>query len=279
MSDNDRVPVPERPERKKFNAPLWAGGVVVLGLIAVLLVNVLGHRDQLTVDNLNKPAVAAVDGGSEVYPANSELAFTENVKFGYLPAPTLSALSDGAIVAADPESAPKLLGIKDGLDSLDEASFLDKTIKAPREGTANGSPITWEQMVESLSKSTVLMPMIESTEISGPALTAVAEAGVEKSVIVRTSNPDVAKAAQGADIATLFSGDPAGVKADVLKSQGFTMVSVAAKDVDNWLDSDLEVWVNDVATKEQLSELGKKGIFGALSTNPYEIQPSAVKTD
>src|SRR5690625_6701532 len=59
------------------------------------------RSSDLTVESLNPPAVAALDGGSAVYPANSKLAFTENVKFGYLPAPTLSALSDGTIVRSE----------------------------------------------------------------------------------------------------------------------------------------------------------------------------------
>ena len=32
---NERVPVPERPEPKKFYAPLWAGGIVVLLVVGV----------------------------------------------------------------------------------------------------------------------------------------------------------------------------------------------------------------------------------------------------
>ena len=116
---NERVPVPERPEPKKFYAPLWAGGIVVLLVVGVILFNVFGSKDQLTVESLNPPAVAALDGGSAVYPANSKLAFTENVKFGYLPAPTLTALGDGTIVAANPETAAEDMGLKRGLDELD----------------------------------------------------------------------------------------------------------------------------------------------------------------
>ncbi|QZE26137.1 hypothetical protein K4X33_02255 [Brevibacterium casei] len=132
----DRIPMPEQPEPKKFNAPLWAGAVVVVGLIIVLLVNVFGDKDTLNVDDLNPPAVAALDGGSEVYPPNSELAFTENVKFGYLPAPTLTTLDDGTVVAADPETAAETLGLPDGLGGLTVDEFEDRTI-APRAKAPN----------------------------------------------------------------------------------------------------------------------------------------------
>ncbi len=279
MSTADRSPVPERPEPKKFNAPLIAGAVVVVGVIAVLLFNAFAPRETLTVDALNKPAVAAVDGGSAVYPANSKLAFTENVKFGYLPAPTLAALGDGTIVAADPKLAPELMGASGGLDELDRDSFLDQSIKAPRENTASGETITWDEAVDAFAASTVLMPLIEPTELAEKALEPIAEAKAEDSTIVRTSNPDVAEVAETAGIAAMFVGDPATVTPEDLRTQGFTMIAVDAADVDAWLDSGLEVWATGVKSKEQLTDLAKQGIFGALSTNPYSIQPSAVKTD
>lgn len=276
---NDRTPLPERPERKKFNAPLWAGAVVVIGLVVVLGVNMFGGKDHLTVDSLKQPAVAALDGGSEVYPANSKLAFTENTKFGYLPAPTLTKLDDGTVVAADPENAPKAMGIKGGLAKLDRKTFLDQTIKPPRKDTAPGEPITWDQLVDLSGGNTVLMPLIEDASVAGPALDKVAEAGDQEAVIVRTSNPEVAKVASEAEIAVMFSGDPATVKASEIENEGFTMVAVSADNLDNWFDSGLDVWATGVKDKEQLTELAKQGLFGALSTNPYTIQPSDVKTD
>ena len=90
----ERIPVPDRPAPKKFNAPLWAGAIVVLLVLGVLAMNIFGSKDQLTVDSLNPPAVGASTAVRGV-PGDSKLAFTENVKFGYLPAPTLTALGDG----------------------------------------------------------------------------------------------------------------------------------------------------------------------------------------
>ncbi|WP_309131158.1 hypothetical protein [Brevibacterium sp.] len=279
MSTADRTPVPERPEPKKFNAPLIAGAVVVIGVIVVLLFNAFAPRENLTVDALEHPAVAALDGGSAVYPANSKLAFTEDVKFGYLPAPTLAELGDGTVVAADPKLAPELMGATGGLDKLNRDTFSDLSIRSPREGNSAGEPITWDETVDSFAGTTVLMPQIEPTELADKALAPIAEAKAEKSTIVRTSNPEVAAAAKSAGIAAMFVGDFASASAEELKSQGYTMIAVDAADVDTWLDSGLEVWATGVKSKEQLTELAKKDIFGALSTNPYAIQPSAVKTD
>ncbi|HCG54705.1 MULTISPECIES: hypothetical protein [Brevibacterium] len=277
--ESERAPVPERPTPKKFNAPLWAGIIVVIAVVAVLGFNMFGSKDHLTVDSLNKPAVAALDGGSEVYPANSKLAFTENTKFGYLPAPTLSELGDGTIVAADPKTAPKEMELKDDLPSLDRDSFLDQTIKPPRKNTAPGEPITWDQMVDEMAGATVLMPLIESPEVATPVLKKIAEADIAESVIVRTDDAEVAKAASDAKVAVMFTGDYSSSSPEGLEKSGYSMVAVAPDAVSTWTESDLKVWVTGVKDEKQLKELADAGIFGALSTNPYTIQPSDVKSN
>ncbi|WP_313450898.1 hypothetical protein [Brevibacterium casei] len=275
----DRIPMPEQPEPKKFNAPLWAGAVVVVGLIIVLLVNVFGDKDTLNVDDLNPPAVAALDGGSEVYPPNSELAFTENVKFGYLPAPTLTTLDDGTVVAADPETAAETLGLPDGLGGLTVDEFEDRTIAPPREGTEPGTPMTWQQVLDAVAGSTVVVPLIPDTATAEPALAAIAKADMAASTIVRTADAEVARAAADAGIAAMFVGDPTATAEKELADQGYTMVAVDAADAGDWTDSGLGVWATGVADKKQLDDLASQGVIGALATNPYAVLPSTVKTN
>lgn len=276
---NERIPVPERPEPKKFNAPLWAGAIVVIGIVAVLLFNFLGHKDQLTVDSLNKPAVAAIEGGSDVYPENSALAFTENVKFGYLPAPSLTALADGTIVAADPETASKAMGLKKNLDVLTRDEFLDQSIAPARKDTSPGDPITWDQLVDKLGGDTVFMPEIDSAEVAGPALDTIAEAKLEDATIVRTEDAEVARAAADKGTDVMFIGDPNSTDAESLTGQGYTMIAVDAAGLARWTDSGLGVWATGVKDKKQLESLADNGAFGALSTNPYSVLPSDVKSN
>lgn len=273
----ERIPVPDRPESKKFNAPLWAGAIVVLLVAGVFAINIFGSDDQLTVDSLNPPAVGALDGGSSVYPANSKLAFTENVKFGYLPAPTLTALGDGTIVAANPETAAKDMDLKKGLDELDSADFLDQTIKPARENTSPGDPITWDQIVDEFGGDTVFMPAIDSAEVATPALKTITEAGLEDSTLVRTDDPEVARAAAEAGIDAMFTGDYTVRSAEDLDSGGYTAMAVRADDASTWAETDLAVWVTDVKDKKQLEKLADAGATGALSANPYKVLPSEVK--
>jgi len=276
---NERIPVPERPEPKKFYAPLWAGGIVALLVVGAILLNVVGPKNQLTVESLNPPAVAALDGGSAVYPADSKLAFTENVKFGYLPAPTLSALKDGTIVAADPETATADMGLEKTLDELTADEFNDATITPPRKGTKAGETITWDELVDELGGDTVFMPAIDSAEVAGPALRTVTEAELADSTIVRTDDAEVARAAADANVDAMFTGDYTASSAEDLRSAGYTAVAVKADDVSTWAESDLAVWVTDAKDKTQLEKLTDAGATGSLSTNPYKVLPSEVKTD
>src|SRR5699024_7945784 len=340
----ERVPVPERPEPKKFNAPLWAGAIVVLAVVGVLAFNIFGSKDQLTVDSLNPPAVAALDGGSAGYPPDSKRAFTqnvkfvylpsptlaalcdrpgvgglvctlsatnaplsvasinppavaalnggsavsppdskraftENVKFGYLPAPTLAALGDGTVVAADAETAAESMGLKKGLDELTVDEFLDASITPPREDTESGEPITWDGLVDELGGDTVFLPEITSAELAGPALDTVTEAGLEDSTIVRTDDAEVARAAADAGVDAMFTGDVTASSEQSLSEAGFTALAVDADAAADRTGGELDVWATGVEDEKQLDELADAGVFGALSTNPYEVLPSEVKTD
>ncbi|TNM53053.1 hypothetical protein [Brevibacterium sediminis] len=275
----ERIPVPDRPEPKKFNAPLWAGAIVVLLVAGVFAMNIFGSDDQLTVDSLNPPAVGALDGGSSVYPANSKLAFTENVKFGYLPAPTLTALGDGTIVAANPETAAEDMGLKKGLDELDAHEFLDQTIKPARKDTSPGDPMTWDQIVDEFGGDTVFMPAIDSAEVATPALKTITEAGLEDSTLVRTDDPEVARAAADAGVGAMFTGDYTVSSAEDLDSGGYTAMAVRADDASTWAETDLAVWATDVKDKKQLEKLAEAGVTGTLSANPYTVLPSEVKKD
>ena len=56
-------------------------------------------------------------------------------------------------------------------------------------------------------------------------------------------------------------------------------MAVEADVAGKWTGVDLDVWATDVKDKKQLETLADAGVVGALSTNPYKVLPSEVKTD
>ncbi|GAA4283353.1 hypothetical protein GCM10022261_08840 [Brevibacterium daeguense] len=281
----DRIPVPAQPERKPFNAPLFAGALALVAVLAVVAFNVLRPQPALTVADLQSPVVGALGAGEALYPENSREGIREVVKFGYLPAVELSGLQDGTVVLADPESGQQDLGLDQPLDQTGTEEFLQSRITpaGSDEGRAfgEGTPMTWEQALEEFGDSTVFMPEVASADLVSEVLSDIEESGRSDGIIVRSSDPEVLDAAVAQDASALYTGDPAAVTPAELTERGVTMVAlpVDANSLDSWLDSDIQIWVTDLESEGALNAIAARGAFGALAENPFTLQPSVVKTD
>lgn len=274
--------------RKKFNAPLLAGAIVVLAVIAVVLYAVLTPKAKLTVDGLKSPAVAALGGGDSLYAPNSQEGMTEIVKFGYLPAVELGLTADGTAVVANPDTAQTDLGLDKALAQTSTKDFSDAKIK-PRKAAKSkkdGTPMTWDEALDKLGDSTVFVPELSDGKVVAPFLDGVSKHGRADAVIARSSKLGVLAHVRAFDddkIATMYEVPPKGKHNTPNQAHdgGATMAAVPAdaKDLNAWLKSDLKIWVTGVKDKKQLDALAERGAFGALAHNPFTIQPSAVKTD
>ncbi|MGW9825559.1 hypothetical protein ACUXNS_000543 [Brevibacterium pityocampae] len=290
MSDADQNGA-ERPRR--FYAPLIAGAIVLLSVIALVIANAVRQPEALTVDALQSPAVGALGAGEDIYPANSAEAIEENAKFGYLPAVATALLSDGTVALANPEAGPEDLGLEKPLEQTDAATFAAARIApAPlsedsegeaedAETTRDGTPITWEQALMEYGDATVFMPEVASGEVLGPVLEAIEAGGRPEGVIIRSSDLEVLRIAVDRDITALYSGDATAVTPDALLDAGVGMAAVPADsdELDTWLGSEVEVWATGAESAGAFADLAERGVFGALSANPFAIQPSNVKTD
>jgi hypothetical protein len=282
---SDRTPVPEQPERKSFNAPLLAGALALVAVLAVVAIYVFRPQPALTVADLQSPVVGALGAGEALYPENSEEGIREVAKFGYLPAVDLSSLEDGTVVLADPESGQQALDLDQPLDQTGAEQFLDSRI-APAdsdEGRAfgEGTPMTWAQALEEFGGSTVFMPEIAAVDLIGAVLGDIDDFGRRDGVIVRSSEREVLQAAAAHDVATMYTGDPSAVTSAELAELGVTMAAVPAEaeSLDSWLGSDTRVWVTGLESEGALNANAQRGAFGALTENPFNLQPSDVKTD
>ena len=291
MSDAEQSDAAQQPRR--FYAPLIAGAIVLAAVIALVIANAVRQPEALTVDALQSPAVGALGAGEDIYPANSAEAIEENVKFGYLPAVATALLSDGTVALADPETGQEDLGLEKPLEQTDAAAFTAARIapaplSADPEGeaeeaetTRDGTPITWEQALMEYGDATVFMPEVASAQVMGPVLEAIEAGGRPEGVIIRSSDLEVLRTAVDRDIAALYSGDVTAVTPDALLEAGVGMAAVPADsdELDTWLGSEVKMWATGVESEGALADLAERGAFGALSANPFAIQPSNVKTD
>lgn len=265
--------------RRSFNAPLLAGAIAVVAVIAVVAWSLLAPKQRLTVDSLQHPAVAALGAGSDVYPANSKEAIGENVKFGYLPAVDTTLDADGTVVLADARTAQRALGLAKPLDQTSTADFQRASVPGPKDGSGSGTPMTWEAALDEYGDDTVFVPQVDDARTLDAVAGAVEGHGAKDSVIIRSAEVSVLKAAANKGLAGLYTG-PAAVGAQRLHAEGITMAAVAhdAKDLDAWLHSDVSVWVTGAGSKDELSGLADRGVVGALTANPYAVAPAAVQT-
>ncbi|SLN00766.1 hypothetical protein [Brevibacterium yomogidense] len=261
--------------RRTF-APLIVAGVAAAAVVGLIGWSILSAEEPPTAESLPAPVIAADGGGAAVYPENSAEAVRENVRFGFMPAVDLVELGDGTIAlgAGGPEAGEDVYG-KPYAD-LTAEEFADGTIPAPREETNSGSPATWDEVYEDFSTDTVFMPSVDSDAALDAVLTSAEDAERIDALIVRTDDAALAERTADAGAVALFDGDPEGTSPADLAASGFGMAAVSAdaEDVDEWLASDVGVWLTGVGSAQQLTELGDAGALGALTEDPFALQPA-----
>ena len=261
--------------RRTF-APLIVAGVAAAAVLALIGWSFLSADDPPTVESLPAPVIAADAGGSAVYPENSAEAVRENVRFGIMPAVDLVELGDGTIAlgAGGPDAGEDVYGKPYADLTADE--FADGTIPAPREDTEAGSPATWDEVYGDFGSDTVFMPSVDSDAALDAVLSAAEDAERTDALIVRTDDAALAGRAADAGAAALYDGETEGTTPADLAEAGFDMAAVSAEadTVETWLGSDMGVWLTDVGSAPQLSELADAGARGALTVDPFALQPA-----
>ena len=274
---------------KGFNAPLIAGGLVLVGILIAVAVFVFTPKDRLTVDGLNTPAVAALGGGSDSLPANSLEAVEENAKFGYLPAVDLAKTADDDLVLANAESAQADLNLAQPLNETPTDKFLSSKIPPAKskgdsgEQTRPGTPITFDDAMKRYGKYLVFAPRVESQEVLSDVLDITEKRSDLDALIVRSTSLDVLSAAEEAGATGMFIGEVTSTTPGQLQEAGVSMVALEAGedslDTDAYDSAGIRVWASGVASEKQLKALEQDGIFGALTTDPFAVQPPAVKSN
>ncbi|MEC5191071.1 MULTISPECIES: glycerophosphodiester phosphodiesterase [unclassified Arthrobacter] len=216
-------------------------------------------------------------GGALVYPESSAEAFEAVSKTAFPMETDLRQLQDGTLVPLHDETADRTMS---GLTGAPAGITLDRwkaaRIRHPLGG-AEGTPTTWEAMLDSYGGKNILVPELKDPAIDVAAFAAsILRRGVQEKVIVQTFSFSTAQALARAGLQVLYllpAGDepvPASITASGIGFVG------PQKDIsDGYLrklkDSGLTVWpytVNDSATAVRLRAAGADGVF---TDTPWEL--------
>ena len=195
-----------------------------------------------------------------MYPESSAEAFEAVCKTAFPLETDLRQLQDGTLVPLHDETADRTMpGLTGG--PPDNPGPLESGRHPASSGRREGTPTTWEAMLDSYSGKNVLVPELKDPGIDVAAFAAsILRRGVQEKVIVQTFSFSTAQALARAGLQVLYllpAGDepvPASITASGIGFVGAAQ-GISAGYLRKLKDSGLTVWaytVNDAATAVRL---------------------------
>ncbi|MCB5294292.1 glycerophosphodiester phosphodiesterase [Arthrobacter sp. SO3] len=216
-------------------------------------------------------------GGALVYPESSAEAFEAVSKTAFPIETDLRRLQDGTLVPLHDDAAERTMS---GVTGRPAGITLDQwkaaRIRHPLGGP-EGTPTTWEAMLDLYGGRNVLVPEVKDPTID---LAAFAESilarGVQEKVVAQTFSFPAARALARSGLQVLYllrdgdEPDPASIRSSGIGYVGPSQ-GVSAGYLRKLKDSGLTVWaytVNDEATASRLRAGGADGVF---TDTPWEL--------
>ncbi|MET3952962.1 glycerophosphodiester phosphodiesterase [Arthrobacter sp. UYEF36] len=216
-------------------------------------------------------------GGALVYPESSAEAFEAVSKTAFPIETDLRQLRDGTLVPLHDDDAGRTMpGLSGHPAGITLEQWAGARIRHPLGG-AEGTPTTWDAMLDSYGGRNVLVP-----ELKDPAIDPVAFAetilkrGIQDTVVVQTFSFPAAQALARSGLQVLYllrdgeEPDPASISSNGIGHVG-PHKGVTAGYLRKLKDSGLTVWpytVNDEATAARLRAEGADGVF---TDTPWEL--------
>ncbi|MGY2746141.1 glycerophosphodiester phosphodiesterase [Arthrobacter sp. UYCu723] len=216
-------------------------------------------------------------GGSLVYPESSAEAFEAVSKTAFPIETDLRPLRDGTLVPLHDDTVDRTMyGVTGSPADITLEQWKAAHIKNPRGG-AEGSPTTWEAMLDEYGGRSVLVPEVKDPAIDLAAFAdSILRRGVQDTVIVQSFSYPVAQTLAKSGLQVLYllregeEPDPAEVRAAGIDHVGPNK-SIRADYLRKLKDAGLTVWpytVNDDATASRLRSDGADGVF---TDDPWEL--------
>ncbi len=216
-------------------------------------------------------------GGALVNPESSAEAFESVSSTGFPIETDLRRLKDGTLVPLHDDTVDRTMtGVTGRPADLSPEQWMAAHIKAPAGGT-EGTPTTWEAMLDQYAGRNLLVPEIKDPGIDLAAFAAsILSRGVQDKVIVQTFSYQSARTLAKSGLHVLYllrkgeERDPAAIRSDGIDHVG-PEKGVSADYLKTLKAAGLTVWpytVNDEPTASRLRRDGADGIF---TDNPWEL--------
>ena len=217
-------------------------------------------------------------GGALVYPESSAEAF-EAVGRTAFPIERICGFRDGTLVPLHDDAAERTMaGLSGRPGGITLEQWTAARIRHPQVG-AEGTPTTWEAMLDSYGGRNILVPQLKDPAIDPVAFAeTIVKRGIQDTVVVQTFSFPAAQALAGSGLEVLYllrdgeEPDPESISSSGISHVG-PHKGVSAGYLSRLKDSGLTVWpytVNDGATAARLRGRGRmessQTIHGAGAT-------------
>lgn len=216
-------------------------------------------------------------GGALVYPESSAEAFEAVSKTEFPIETDLRQLRDGTLVPLHDDAAERTMtGVTGRPGDITPPQWAAARIKHP-SGGAEGTPTTWEEMLDLYGGRNLLVPEVKDPAIDLAAFAqSILRRGIQEKVVVQTFSFPAAQALAGHGLQGLYlvrngdEPDPASITAAGIGHVG-PHKGITPAYLQRLKDAGLTVWpytVNDAATAFRLRAGGADGIF---TDTPWEL--------
>ncbi len=216
-------------------------------------------------------------GGALVYPESSAEAFEAVGKTAYPIETDLRQLRDGTLVPLHDDAAERTMsGLSGPPAGISVEQWAAARIRHPLGG-AEGTPTTWEAMLDLYGGRNILVPELKDPAIDPAAFAeTILQRGIQDKVVVQTFSFPAAQALARSGLQVLYllrdgeEPDPASISSSGIGHVG-PHKSISPGYLGRLKDSGLTVWpytVNDAATAARLRAEGADGVF---TDTPWEL--------
>jgi glycerophosphoryl diester phosphodiesterase len=216
-------------------------------------------------------------GGALVYPESSAEAFEAVGKTAFPIETDLRQLRDGTLVPLHDDAAERTMsGLSGPPAGITVEQWAAARIRHPLGG-AEGTPTTWEAMLDLYGGRNILVPELKDPAIDPAAFAeTILQRGIQDKVVVQTFSFPAAQALARSGLQVLYllrdgeEPDPASISSSGIGHVG-PHQSISSAYLRALSDSGLTVWpytVNDETTAARLRAEGADGIF---TDTPWEL--------